>query len=90
MDNVIRHKGNGETHNAVAIDVNPDTTDARRAGGWLERNKIAAKCSEVDRASRVDYPKVKDVAGGGEGGGKNNGTEGKIHLYVIGALCCET
>jgi hypothetical protein len=55
VDNLTRHKGNGESDGASAVDVNPDTADSRSARGWLERNEIATKCIEIDRASRVDY-----------------------------------
>jgi hypothetical protein len=67
VDNLTGQKRNGESDSATAIDVNPDTADARGARGWLERNEIAAKCSEVDRARRVDYPKIGEVTAGGEG-----------------------
>jgi hypothetical protein len=66
VDNVTRHEGSGEADNATTMDVNPDTADASRARGWLERNEIVATRSEVDREGRIDYPEVREVTAGGE------------------------
>ena len=66
VDDMIRHNGNGEADSATTLDVNPNTADASRARGWLERNEIVATRSEVDRAGRIDYPEVREVTAGGE------------------------
>jgi hypothetical protein len=89
VDNLTRDKGDGEADSATTLDVNSDTADASRARGWLERNEIVATRNEVDRANRVDYPKVREVTARGEGGRERYGAEGKTQLCVvihIGAL----
>jgi hypothetical protein len=56
VNNLTIRKGDGEADSAATLDVNTDTSDPCRARGWLERNKVIATGSEVDRACRIDYP----------------------------------
>jgi hypothetical protein len=81
--NITKQVRKSEANSATALDVNPDTADARSARRRLERNDIAATRGEVDREGRIDTPKVGEVTVGGQERRKGNGTEGKTHLCVV-------
>jgi hypothetical protein len=86
VNKLARGKSDRNPHLATALNVNADSSHARGSEGGCELYEVISERGEVNRASGINDPKLREVTTRGEGRGEYHRVEGDTHLVVIAVI----